>query len=429
MTSPIRRSKTRANELAELDLPGNQNMERSTHRILTTHVGSLVRTPEIIEAMSKASVGIPYDDATFRDHLRKAVADVVRRQAEVGIDIPSDGEFGKRGWFHYVTERFTGFEYNADALKGGARYGSVVYYDRERFDDFYRAYIANEDKLWLPATASVIKAPTSPRAWVNTGKITYRGHEAVGRDIENFKAALRGVTVVDAFMPCVAPCSVEALPPNPDIYKTDEDYVFAVAEALRHEYKAIVDSGLVLQIDDAVLPMHYNPKGSLQDFLKWAALRIEATNFALKGIPADCVRYHICWGSQNVPHTWDVPLKNIVNLLLTLDVGAYSIEAANPRHEHEWQVWEKVKLPEDKILIPGMISHSTNVVEHPELIAWRLGSFARLVGRENVIAGTDCGFSQSWNLIRMHPQVQWAKLEALAEGARLATSQLWARAA
>ena len=180
-------------------------------------------------------------------------------------------------------------------------------------------------------------------------------------------------------MPCVAPCSVEALPPNPDIYKTDEDYVFAVAEALRHEYKAIVNSGLVLQIDDAVLPMHYNPKGSLQDFLKWAALRIEATNFALKGIPADCVRYHICWGSQNVPHTWDVPLKNIVNLLLTLDVGAYSIEAENPRHEHEWQVWEKVKLPEDKILIPGMISHSTNVVEHPELIAWRLGSFARLV--------------------------------------------------
>ena len=183
-------------------------MERSTHRILTTHVGSLVRTPQIIEAMSKASVGIPYDDATFRDHLRKAVADVVRRQAEVGIDIPSDGEFGKRGWFHYVTERFTGFEYNADALKGGARYGSVVYYDRERFDDFYRAYIANEDKLWLPATASVIKAPTSPRAWVNTGKITYRGHEAVGRDIENFKAALRGVTVVDAFnaVRCAVQC-------------------------------------------------------------------------------------------------------------------------------------------------------------------------------------------------------------------------------
>jgi 5-methyltetrahydropteroyltriglutamate--homocysteine methyltransferase len=400
-------------------------MKRSNDRILTTHVGSLIRPPEIIDAMRKATAHLDFDDEDYRNNLTKAVKEIVRKQAKVGLDVPSDGEFGKRGWIRYVIDRFSGLDYRPDTKATG--YSAVVYYDRDRFKGFFSEYLKHEDKMWLPPAREAVPEPAVPErfAWHNTGKIRYKSKEPILRDIANFKAALQDAVVTEAFLPCVAPCSVEVIPHNPDIYKNEEEYLSDIADALNHEYRAIVDAGLILQLDDAVLAMHYNPNGRLDDYLKWAALRVEASNQALKGIPQDRVRYHVCWGSQNAPHTWDIPLKDVVALLLKLNVGALSIEAANPRHEHEWKVWESVKLPADRILIPGMVSHSTNVVEHPELIAWRIGNFASVVGRENIIASTDCGFSQSWNLIRTHPEVQWAKLEALVEGARLASRQLW----
>lgn len=401
-------------------------MKRSSDRILTTHVGSLVRPRAIIEAMFRASRALPYESDEYRSHLRDAVDDVVRRQANVGIDIPSDGEFGKIGWARYVTQRLTGIEYKP--VQERKVYSDLVYYDRERFADFYRTYPKLERSMWLPELPTEDMADTSPHEWVCTGEIKYRGDDAIKRDIENFKSALRNVEVEEAFMPCAAPCSVQIISPS-DAYKSEEDYVFAIADALRPEYRAVVDAGFVLQLDDAALPMHYNPSRGLDEYLRWASIRIDAANHALRGIPADRVRYHICWGSQNAPHTWDIPLKDLVGLLLKLNIGALSIEAANPRHEHEWQVWEHVRLPNDKLLIPGLISHSTNVVEHPELIAWRIGNFARLVGRENLIAGTDCGFSQNWDQIRVHPEIQWAKLEALVEGAEMASRQLWGSSA
>ena len=374
--------------------------------------------------MRRASANLPYEDDTFRADLSASVRDVVRKQVDVGIDVPSDGEFGKRGWVRYVVDRLAGLEYRLPAENETRHYADVMYHDRDRFDEFFRVYTRFEEVLWQPEQEPGEKPPIERHAWVNTGKISYRGHEAIKRDIENLKAALIGLNVADAFLPSVAPCSVQVIPAG-DFYRSEEEYLFDVADALNQEYRAIVDAGLILQIDDAILPAHYNPKEPLQDYLQWAEVRIAAANQALKGIPAECVRYHICWGSQNVPHTWDVPLRDIVRLLLKLNVGAYSIEAANPRHEHEWTVWEFDQFAGGPILIPGMITHATNVVEHPELIAQRLENYARLVGRENVIAGTDCGFSQSWNIPRTHPQVQWAKLEALADGARLASARLW----
>jgi 5-methyltetrahydropteroyltriglutamate--homocysteine methyltransferase len=265
--------------------------------------------------------------------------------------------------------------------------------------------------------------PAPAVTWVNTGPVTYTGQQQVQRDIANFKAALEGLQVQEAFMPTVAPASAEGRPSQ--YYKTDEEYLFALADALHEEYLAVVGAGFVLQVDDAFVPAHYNPHEDIDTYRKWVEVRIDAINHALRDIPEERVRYHICWGSQNVPHTWDVPLAVIVDQVLRVKAQAYVIESANPRHEHEFQIWQDTRLPDGKILIPGMISHSTNVVEHPELISWRLQNFARLVGRENIIAGTDCGFSQNWNLIRVHPEVQWAKLEALAEGAALASRKLW----
>jgi len=401
-------------------------LKRSTDAILTTHTGSLVRPQVIIEAMARAAQALPYDDDAFRANLKQSVAQVVGKQIEVGIDIPSDGEFSKRHWVHYVTERLTGIEYLP--IAGPATFSDVVYYDKERFPGFWANFRKTELNLWQPEATAVPPPPERPHAWVCTGKIGYRGDAAVQRDIQNFKAAVSGAKAAEGFLPCAAPCSVQIFAPS-DAYRNDEEYVYAVGDALRNEYRAIIDAGLLLQLDDAILPMHYNPTRPVEEYLKWVEVRIAATNHALRDLPRDRIRYHMCWGSHNAPHTWDVPLKTIVSLLLKLKVGALSIEAANPRHEHEWQVWQDVKLPQDMLLIPGLISHSTNVVEHPELVAMRIANFARLVGRENVIAGTDCGFSQSWNQIRVHPEVQWAKLAALVEGARLASANLWARQA
>ncbi len=260
-----------------------------------------------------------------------------------------------------------------------------------------------------------------------TGPIRYSGQATINRDIADFKKALSDQNIEEAFMTAVAPASV--VPDREDhYYKSDEEYVFAVAEALRDEYRAIVDAGFILQVDDAYLALYYDvmvPPATLEEYRAWARLRVDALNHALAGIPEDRVRYHVCWGSWNAPHVSDVPLKEIVDLILDIRAGGYCIEMANPRHEHEWRVWENVKLPEEKILLPGVISHATNVVEHPELIAERLVRLAMLVGREQVIGNTDCGFAQGPFVQRVHPSIQWAKLEALVEGARLATRKLW----
>jgi 5-methyltetrahydropteroyltriglutamate--homocysteine methyltransferase len=417
-------------------------MKRSTDRILTTHVGSLIRPQALQDFMRAKQGGQPYDHAAYAACLKAAVADVVRHQAEVGIDVISDGEFGKAiSWNQYVVERLSGFELRA--IPAGFRPG-VPGADRTRFKEFYAELDAREPMANAKMVACI-------------GPVKYVGQEIVRRDIANFKAALasvasgqrgdsivrapdarpepgssaraalEGLPVQEAFMPVVAPSSV--LPDRKDEhYKREEDWLDAVTAAMRTEYRMIVDAGFILQIDDARAATAYDrmvPPASFADYRRWLAKFVESLNQALAGIPEERVRYHVCWGSWPGPHVSDVPLKDIVDLILKVRAGAYVIESANPRHEHEWQVWKNVKLPEGKVLIPGVISHATNVVEHPELIAERILRFANLLGRENVMAGTDCGFAQGTFYRRVHPSVMWAKFEALAEGARLASKQLW----
>jgi 5-methyltetrahydropteroyltriglutamate--homocysteine methyltransferase len=394
-------------------------MKISESKILTTHVGSLIRPPEFVAILKTMDAGDRDAEAQYPGRLRAAVAKTVREEAHVGIDVISDGEFGKSAsWSRYILERLTGFEQRQGI---GLATGEVVAKgrDRARFPEFYAEYDKTQGFVGTKGN------------WTCTGPITYRGQALIRRDIDNLKAALGGVDVTEAFMAAVAPGSV--VPDRVDqYYRRDADFLLAVADALNEEYRAIVDAGFLLQVDDAHLPIMYErmvPPGSFQQYMAWADLRVEALNRALAGIPEERVRYHLCWGSWNAPHTGDVPLKEIVHLLLRTRVGAYSIEAANPRHEHEWRVWQTVKLPSNKVLIPGVISHATNVVEHPELVAERIVRFASLVGRENVIAGTDCGFAQGPYVQRVHPSVMWAKLEALVEGAQLASQELWHRRA
>jgi 5-methyltetrahydropteroyltriglutamate--homocysteine methyltransferase len=389
-------------------------MKRSTERILTTHVGSLVRPPELVELMRAKDGGQAFDPAKLASTVRSAVREVVQKQDEVGIDVPSDGEFGKPSFSGYVNERLSGFDRrprdpNESPLLNWGR-------DRKLFREFYEAY----DR----ATGSASGYPV-----VCTGPIAYQGQAAVRSDIDTFQAALTATHVEEAFIPAVAPGTIELQRRNA-YYPTDEAYLFAIAEAMREEYRTIVDAGFLLQIDDPRVVTQYgmpDPAPSIAEYRKFAERRVEALNHALAGIPPDRVRYHLCWGSWHGPHVTDVPLQDIVDIVLRVHADAYCVEAANPRHEHEWQVWETVKLPEGKFLIPGVVAHTTNIVEHPELIAWRLMTYARLVGRENVMAGTDCGFSQGAFTPRVHASIMWAKLQALAEGAALATKRLWSR--
>jgi 5-methyltetrahydropteroyltriglutamate--homocysteine methyltransferase len=355
--------------------------------------------------------------------LRRSVADVVRRQEEAGIDIVSDGEYGKTmSWSRYILDRLSGLEEREDNT-GGFR-PAIAGKDRREFAEFYDEYEAAQGFAGLGKQAARLGT------WVVTGPIKYSGQAAIERDIANLKSALKGGRV-KGFLPVVAPASVA---PNrkDEHYKKPEEALFAIAEALNAEYKAVVAAGLYVQIDDAFLTSSYDvmvPPGTLKDYRKWAALRIEALNHALKGIAEERSRYHLCWGSWNGPHTNDVALKDIVDLILKVRVGAYSLEMANPRHEHEWRVWKDVKLPAGKKLLPGLISHSTNVVEHPELVAERIVRLADLVGRDNVVASTDCGFAQGPFARRVHPSIQWAKLRALSEGARIADRALKPKAA
>ena len=381
-------------------------MKRSEHRILTTHVGSLVRPKELRDLSSWGEA--PKDLNHYNEVLRRETENVVRQQAEAGIDIVSDGEYGKFSWSNYVLQRISGFEIRPEQKRPLYWLGR----DRERFAE------AIALDLTRFASGTVTEACVGP--------IRYQDHAGIDRAIDNMQAALQHVKVEEGFLTAVAPAST-AYDGVDEYYHNEHDYVYAIADALCEEYRAIYKSGLLLQVDDAVLANMYDHlvEQSPEKYQEWANLRVEALNHALQGIPEDRVRYHVCFGSWHVPHVSDAPLEAIADLILKVRAGAYSIEAANVRHEHEWRVWQNKRLPAGKILIPGVITHHTATVEHPQAVADRIVRFAKIVGRENVIAGSDCGFAQSDVLQRVHPTVMWAKFDSLVEGARLATKELW----
>lgn len=389
-------------------------MERSSDRILTTHAGSLPRPADLLQMIQAKERGQAYDPQAHAARVRRAVAEIVHKQVELGLDIVDDGEMGKPGFIPYVNERLGGFEPSKEAV------GSPWAESREvrSFPEYYE---------WAS------RAMPSPAArsvhMVCTGPITYRGQRHVQTDIDNLKAALEGMKAEDAFIPAISPTSVEDWQKN-NYYLTEEEYLFAIADAMHEEYKAIVDAGFVVQIDDPHLSTYYvlQPSLSVAQCRKWAEVRVEALNHALRGIPEEKIRHHTCYGINIGPRVHDMEMKDIVDIILKIRAGAYSFEAANPRHEHEWRVWERVKLPDGKVLIPGVISHSTILVEHPELVAERIVRFAQTVGRENVIAGADCGFATFAGSPEIHASVVWAKFKSLVEGAGIATKQLWGRA-
>ena len=383
-------------------------MKRSLTRILTTHCGSLPRPKDLLDQMKAQATGESYDSKAWEARVRRAVAESVRWQAETGIDIPSDGEQGKPGFFAYVRERLDGFE-----PRPGANFPRFTA-ETEAFPEYYAEYMGR-------AMTGAAVVPIIPL--VCTRPVRYRGDEAVQRDIDNLKAAVSNLPAEEVFMPSVAPSGVGFN----EYYRTEQEYFEAVGAAMHHEYEAIVDAGLLVQIDDPFLTEIFSrPSLSAREQRSAAQMWVEALNLALAGIPAERVRFHTCYGINEGPRIHDAPLKDIVEVMLRINAGAYSFEAANPRHEHEYHVWETVKLPEGKVLIPGVITHASNIVEHPELIAERITRYAERVGRENVIAGSDCGFSsQATYHPEVHPTVVWEKLRALAEGARLATRRLW----
>jgi 5-methyltetrahydropteroyltriglutamate--homocysteine methyltransferase len=391
-------------------------MERSTDRILTTHVGSLIRPEPLRQFLREKEAGRSFDQEGYARCLRESVAEVVRQQAETGIDVISDGEFGKAiSWSQYALFRLGGFERRPFKAQAGNPFARGA--DRTRFAEFY-ADLDSRDRIETVLDSVAI------------GPITYTGQAELARDIDDFKAALRNVKVTEGFLPVAAPASVIPDRKN-EYYKTDDELQEAIGDAMHTEYKMIIDAGLLVQLDDARAAVTYDrmvPPKSFAEYRKWLGKQVEIINHAIKGLPREKIRYHVCWGSWPGPHASDVPFGAIADLILKVRAGAYSIEAANPRHEHEWTVWQDRKLPDGTLLIPGIISHATNIVEHPELVAQRIVRLARLVGRENVIASTDCGFAQVTYFARVHPQIMWAKLGALVEGARIASKELWRRA-
>jgi 5-methyltetrahydropteroyltriglutamate--homocysteine methyltransferase len=396
-------------------------MRISSDHILTSHAGSLPRPDALIEAWGAN------DEPALTQQLTAAVAEVVHRQKELGIDIPGDGEFGKPmaqrvnygSWWRYSWSRLGGLDPNGPSLyemeARRSRPGQVVltsFGDRRDRTRFAAAY-GDPD-------AGITTGPRPP-APICIAPIHYAGHEAIKADIANFKAALSAAGVEEGFMTAVAPASASRI--GNSYYKTEEELLYACAEAMREEYKAILNAGLVLQLDDPAIAENWdqiNPEPSVEEYKKFTMVRVEALNYAIRGLPQDRIRFHLCWGSWHGPHMTDIPMRDIVEIMLAVNAGAYSFEAGNVRHEHEWKVWQDVKLPDGKLILPGVVSHATNVVEHPELVADRILRFANLVGRERVIASTDCGLGG-----RIHPDIAWAKLQALAQGAALASRRLW----
>ncbi|MBI4263995.1 MAG: cobalamin-independent methionine synthase II family protein [Acidobacteria bacterium] len=388
-------------------------MKRSTDRILTTHVGSLARPDTILEVMRARAAGEAVDEGAFGRRVSDAVTACVRKQVEAGIDVVSDGEQGKDSFYAYARERLAGFEARDRGPQASRPWSQEI----RAFSDYYeKYYFGRRSKGRVGADLAL----------VCTGPVRYKGQAQVQTDIANLKAAAAAAAAVEAFMPATAP---QGLGSN-EYYKTDEEFMLAIAEAMREEYRAIVDAGLVLQVDDPALTSFFSLEGrSPAERRRLAEAYVEALNHALRGIPPEKVRFHTCYGLNEGPRVHDAPLRDIIETMLRVNVGAYSFEAANPRHEHEYHVFEDVKLPAGKAIIPGVISHTTNVVEHPELVAERIVRYARLVGRENVIAGSDCGFSsQATFMPDVHPSVVWAKFQALGEGAKLASQRLWRQA-
>ncbi|HEY3908594.1 MAG TPA: cobalamin-independent methionine synthase II family protein [Stellaceae bacterium] len=402
-------------------------MRASLNHILTTHAGSLPRPDSLIAAYRAQADGGASDERGFEATLREAVSEVVRHQQALGIDVPGDGEFGKPtgqrvnygSWWRYSWQRLGGIEPGENSLYDmkprRSSPGHIVltsFGDRRDRTRFAAAY--NDPQ-------SGITTGPRPPAPVCVAPLTYTGHAAIGADITRFKAALLAAGVEEGFMTAVAPASCARIANS--YYKSDEEFLYACAEAMREEYRAIVDAGLVLQFDDPCIAEGWdqvNPEPTVEDYRKLATIWIEALNHAIAGLPEDRLRFHLCWGSWHGPHMTDIAMRDIVDVMLKANVGAYSFEAGNVRHEHEWKIWQEVKLPDDKLILPGVVSHATNVVEHPELVAERILRFANLVGRERVVASTDCGLGG-----RVHPDIAWAKLETLAQGSALATKQLW----
>jgi len=390
-----------------------RRMKLSTDRILTTHVGSLPRPDDLFELMLARMDGNPIDENAFAQRVRKAVADSVREQVATGLDVVNDGEMGKPSFITYAAQRLDGLEKRA-----GTR-PSPFSNTRETkdFPEYYQSAIAEQ-----------VSARRRRALMVCAGPIKYKGHAQITADLETLKSALSGVRATEAFVPAIAPSNVETTTPN-EYYPSAEAYVFAIAEAMREEYKAIVDAGFLLQIDDPFLVTYYitRPDLSVAECRKWAELRVEALNVAIAGLPADRIRFHTCYSVNMGPRVHDMELKDIIDIILKIRAGAYSFEAANPRHEHEWEEWRRVKLPEDKVLIPGVITQSTVLVEHPELVAQRIQRFADIVGRERVLAGADCGFASFAGSNEVHPSIVWAKFASLAEGSRIASRRLWGK--
>ncbi|HLZ69403.1 MAG TPA: cobalamin-independent methionine synthase II family protein [Dehalococcoidia bacterium] len=405
-------------------------MRHSDTHILTSQAGSLPRPNELVELNRRRQEGEAVDPAAYAAEVKQATAEVVRRQAQIGIDVPGDGEYGKAmsqkidygAWWSYSFQRLGGLSLTVDSTEvpqNPPKAGNVrltTFARRRDWTAFAEAY-ADPDS-GVSARARSGRRMMLP---VCTGPLTYTGQEAIKTDIANFKAALAAAGVQEGFMASIAPGSASRI--GNTYYASEEEFVYACADAMREEYRAIVDAGLVLQLDDPGIAENWDmitPAPSVEDYQKFSMVRVEALNHALKGLPQDRLRFHLCWGSWHGPHTTDIPMRDIVTVMLAIDVGAYSFEAGNVRHEHEWKVWEEITPPAGKILMPGVVSHATNVIEHPELVADRIERFAKLAGRENVIAGTDCGLGG-----RIHPQLAWAKLQTLAEGAALATKRLW----
>ena len=387
-------------------------MKSSTDRILTTHVGSLPRPDDLFDMMLARMDGNPVDQAAYAARVQRAVDDCVRQQVDAGLDVVSDGEMGKPSFITYAASRLDGL-----TSREGSR-PSPFATSRETiaFPDYYESALAQQ-----------VSARRRRALTVCTGPIKYKGREPLMADLAMLKSTLAKTGTAEAFVPAIAPSNIEATTPN-EYYPTQEAYVFAIAEAMRDEYRAIVDAGFLLQIDDPFLVTYYitRPDLGIADCRKWAELRVEALNAALAGIPQDRVRFHTCYSINMGPRVHDMQLKDIVDIILKVRAGAYSFEAANPRHEHEWEDWKRAGIPDGKILIPGVITQSTVLVEHPELVAQRIEKYAGIVGRERVIAGADCGFASFAGSNEVHPSIVWAKFKSLVDGARIASGRLWA---
>ena len=387
-------------------------MKLSVDRIMTTHVGSLPRPDDLFEMMLARMDGKAVDEKSYAERVRAAVQESVKQQAAVGLDVVSDGEMGKPSFITFAAQRLAGLEQRA-----GNRPSPFANTRETRdFPEYYQS-----------AAAEQVSSRRRRALMVCTGPIAYKGHDLLRSELEILKSAMKGVDAAEAFVPAIAPSNIETTTPN-EYYSTPEAYVVAIAEAMREEYKAIIDAGFLLQIDDPFLVTYYimRPELTVADRRKWAELRVEALNAAIAGLPADRIRFHTCYSINMGPRVHDMQLKDIIDVILKVRAGGYSFEAANPRHEHECEEWKRAKLPDDKVLIPGVITQSTVLVEHPELVAQRIERFADVIGRERVIAGADCGFASFAGSNEVHPSIVWAKLASLVEGARIASARLWA---